>query len=156
MSLFQHLVPAFGRSAEPASRNAASTSTSASTSASASAAPAPAPAGLAPTLRPVYSIRETPASFDVTVDLPGVAKEGLEITSEEGLLSVVGRRIWRQPTGWTRLHRESVDADYALTLRHDDAVDADRIQAELRDGVLRLTLPKGEALKPRRIPVGGA
>jgi HSP20 family protein len=146
MSLFQHLVPAFGRSAEPASRNAASASTSA----------APAPAGLAPTLRPVYSIRETPASFDVTVDLPGVAKDGLEITSEEGLLSVVGRRIWRQPTGWTRLHRESVDADYALTLRHDDAVDADRIQAELRDGVLRLTLPKGEALKPRRIPVGGA
>jgi HSP20 family protein len=146
MSLFQHLVPAFGRSAEPASRNAASASTSA----------APAPAGLAPTLRPIYSIRETPASFDVTVDLPGVAKDGLEITSEEGLLSVVGRRIWRQPTGWTRLHRESVDADYALTLRHDDAVDADRIQAELRDGVLRLTLPKGEALKPRRIPVGGA
>jgi HSP20 family molecular chaperone IbpA len=148
MSLFQHLVPAFGRSAEPASRNAASTSTSASA--------APAPAGLAPTLRPVYSIRETPASFDVTVDLPGVAKDGLEITSEEGLLSVVGRRVWRQPTGWTRLHRESVDADYALTLRHDDAVDAERIQAELRDGVLRLTLPKGEALKPRRIPVGGA
>ena len=146
MSLFQHLVPAFGRSAEPASRNAASASTSA----------APATAGLAPTLRPVYSIRETPASFDVTVDLPGVAKDGLEITSEEGLLSVVGRRIWRQPTGWTRLHRESVDADYALTLRHDDAVDADRIQAELRDGVLRLTLPTGEALKPRRIPVGGA
>jgi HSP20 family molecular chaperone IbpA len=148
MSLFQHLVPAFGRSAEPASRNAASTSTSASA--------APAPAGLAPTLRPVYSIRETPASFDVTVDLPGVAKDGLEITSEEGLLSVVGRRVWRQPTGWTRLHRESVDADYALTLRHDDAVDAERIQAELREGVLRLTLPKGEALKPRRIPVGGA
>ena len=146
MSLFQHLVPAFGRSAEPASRNAASTSASA----------APAPAGLAPTLRPVYSIRETPASFDVTVDLPGVAKDGLEITSEEGLLSIVGRRVWRQPTGWTRLHRESVDADYALTLRHDDAVDAERIQAELRDGVLRLTLPKGEALKPRRIPVGGA
>lgn len=146
MSLFQHLVPAFGRSAEPASRNAASTSTSA----------APATAGLAPTLRPVYSIRETPASFDVTVDLPGVAKDGLEITSEEGLLFIVGRRVWRQPTGWTRLHRESVDADYALTLRHDDAVDAERIQAELRDGVLRLTLPKGEALKPRRIPVGGA
>jgi HSP20 family molecular chaperone IbpA len=93
MSLFQHLVPAFGRSAEPASRNAASTSTSASA--------APAPAGLAPTLRPVYSIRETPASFDVTVDLPGVAKDGLEITSEEGLLSIVGRRVWRQPTGWT-------------------------------------------------------
>lgn len=144
MSLFQHLVPAFGRSAEPASRPASSTST------------APATAGLAPTLRPVYSIRETPAAFDVTVDLPGVAKDGLEITSEDGLLSVVGRRSWRRPEGWTRLHRESVDADFALTLRHDDVVDAARIQAELRDGVLRLTLPKGEALKPRRIPVGGA
>jgi HSP20 family molecular chaperone IbpA len=146
MSLFQHLVPAFGRSAESASRTTASTSKSAES----------ATAGLAPTLCPVYSIRETPDAFDVTVDLPGVAKDGLEITSEDGLLSVVGRRVWRQPAGWTRLHRESVDADYALTLRHDAAIDAERIQAELRDGVLRLSLPKGEALKPRRIPVGGA
>jgi HSP20 family molecular chaperone IbpA len=104
----------------------------------------------------VYSIRETSSAFDVTVDLPGVAKDGLEITSEDGLLSVVGRRAWRQPAGWTRLHRESVEADFALTLRHDEAVDAGRIQAELRDGVLRLTLPKSEAVKPRRIAVNGA
>lgn len=142
MSLFQHLVPTFARSSESASP---------STSPDASAS-----TGLASTLRPVYSIRETPSAFDVTVDLPGVAKDGLEITSEDGLLSVVGRRAWRQPTGWTRLHRESVEADFALTLRHDEAVDAGRIQAELRDGVLRLTLPKSEAVKPRRIAVNGA
>lgn len=142
MSLFQHLVPAFARS---------------SASAPAATSPAtPAPVGVAPTLRPVTSIRETAGAFEVQVDLPGVAKDGLEITAEDGLLSIVGRRAWRQPGVWTRVHRESADADFALTLRHDDAVDAGRIQAELREGVLRLTLPKSETLKPRRIAVNGA
>jgi HSP20 family molecular chaperone IbpA len=59
------------------------------------------------------------------------------------------------PAGWTTLHRESAapDAVYELVLTHDNAFDADKVAAELRDGVLRLSLPKIEALKPRKIAV---
>jgi HSP20 family molecular chaperone IbpA len=104
-------------------------------------------------LKPVYEIKETPDAFGVTVYLPGVAKEGLEITAEEGQIRVVGLQAWKQPEGWTALHRESVDAPFELVLAHDNALDTEKIAAELRDGVLRVSLPKHEAIKPRKIAV---
>lgn len=108
---------------------------------------------LAHAVKPVFTIKETDDAFGVTVHLPGVTKEGLEITAEDGELRIVGRRGWQQPAGWTSLYRESSSAPYALVLTHDNAIDADKIAAELRDGVLRLSLPKQEAVKPRKIAV---
>ena len=111
------------------------------------------PADLARAVKPLYEIKETPDAFGLTVYLPGVNKDGLEITAEEGQLRVVGRRAWKQPEGWTALHRESVDAPFELVLAHDNAIDAEKIAAEQRDGVLRISLPKHEAIKPRKIAV---
>lgn len=111
------------------------------------------PSDLAYTVKPVFEIKETPEAFGATVYLPGVAKEGLEITAEEGQVRIVGRRAWKQPEGWTALHRESADAPFELVLTHENAIDVDKIAAELRDGVLRVSLPKHEALKPRKIAV---
>lgn len=130
MSLFTTLIPSFTRT--PARREASA-------------------ADLGPTLKPLYEIKETDDAFGVTVHLPGVAKEGLELTAEEGQFRIVGRRTWKQPEGWTALYRESVDAPYELVLTHDHAIDADKIHAEIRDGVLRVSLPKAEAIKPRKI-----
>jgi HSP20 family molecular chaperone IbpA len=133
MSLFQSLVPSFGRS--------------------------PAYGGDAKNpefghaVRPVFEVRETDEAYGLTVHLPGVAKEGLEITAESGVLRVAGRKGWKQPEGWTALYVESADAPYELVLEHDNAIDADKIHAELRDGVLRVSLPKSEAVKPRKISV---
>ena len=90
----------------------------------------------------------------MTVELPGVGKDGLEITAEENQIRIVGRRGWKQPEGWTGLHRETVDAPFELVLAHDNAIDAEKISAEVRDGLLRLALPKHEATKPRKIAVG--
>lgn len=111
------------------------------------------PADLGPTVRPAYEVKETPEAWGVTVCLPGVAKDGLEITAEEGQLRIIGRHAWRQPDGWTALYRETPDAAYELVLSHENAVDTDKIAAELRDGILRVSLPKHEAVKPRKIPV---
>lgn len=133
MSLFNTLVPSLSRS--PASRDEKR------------------PADLARTVKPLYEIKETPDAFGATVYLPGVAKDGLEITAEEGQLRVIGRRAWKQPEGWTALHRESADAPFELVLAHDNAIDTEKIAAELRDGVLRVALPKHEAIKPRKITV---
>jgi HSP20 family protein len=87
------------------------------------------------------------------VRLPGVAKDGLEITADSSQFRVVGRRAWQQPEGWTAVHRETEDAPYELVLAHDNVLNVDQIQAELADGILRVTLPKTEALKPRKIAV---
>ena len=106
-----------------------------------------------PTVKPLYEVKETDEAYGLTVYLPGVSKENLEITAEAGEFRIVGRRAWQQPEGWTALYRESADAPFALSLSHDNALDIDAIAAELRDGVLRVSLPKAEALKPRKITV---
>ncbi len=132
MSLFNTLVPTFGRS--PACRDTAS-------------------AVETQTVRPAYEVKEAADAFGLTVHLPGVTKEGLELTAEEGTFTVRGQRAWKQPAGWTALYRESADVPFELVLTHDNTIDADKIHAELKDGVLRVSLPKTEAVKPRKITV---
>jgi len=111
------------------------------------------PADLAYAVKPVYDITENADAFGVTVQLPGVTKNDLELTVEESEVRIVGRRAWKQPEGWTALHRETVDAPFELVLAHENAIETDKIVAELRDGVLRVSLPKHEAIKPRKIAV---
>jgi len=106
-----------------------------------------------PGIRPVYEIKETEEAWGLTAHLPGVAKDALTITDEDGLLTLRAQRSWKQPAGWTSLYRESSDLPFELILRHDGAVDADKARAELKDGVLRLSLPKAEARKPRKIAI---
>ena len=133
MTLLNTLIPSFARTAATNHENR--------------------PADLSQTVKPAYEIKEAEEAWGLTVYLPGVAKDGLEITAEEGQLRVIGRRNWKQPEGWTELYRESVDAPFELVLAHDNAIDVDKIAAEVRDGVLRVSLPKHEAIKPRKIAV---
>lgn len=112
-----------------------------------------APADRGPVVRPAYEVKETAEAYGLTVHLPGVTKDGLELTAEDGLFTVRGTRAWKQPEGWTALYRESADAGFELELTHDNAIDVDKIHAELKDGVLRVSLPKTEAMKPRKIAV---
>lgn len=130
MSLINTLIPSLSRAPAPTSQSNAGA-----------------------TVKPVFEIKETPDAYGVTVYLPGVAKEGLEITAEATEVRIVGRRTWKQPEGWTSLYRESSELPYELVLEHDNAIDADKVAAELRDGVLRVSLPKAEAIKPRKIAV---
>lgn len=101
---------------------------------------------------PRYEVNETQGSYDVTVYLPGVAKEGLEVTDEAGELTIIGKRA-AGPEGRTLLHREALDADFKLVVTHDETVDSEKIAAELRDGVLQLKLAKAESAKPRKVLV---
>ena len=112
-----------------------------------------APADAVATVLPRYEIKESADAFGLEVWLPGVAKDGLELTIHEGELTIVGRRTWQNPETGTPLYRETPLADYSLTLEHDNTFDADKVHAELTDGVLRVTLPKAESIKPRKIAV---
>jgi HSP20 family molecular chaperone IbpA len=105
------------------------------------------------TIKPQYRVEETTEAYKVTVRLPGVAKDGVEVVAENDEVRVTARRSWAPPAGWNALHRESADAAYELVLTHDNAIDAEKISAELRDGILHVSLPKQEAVKPRKIAV---
>jgi HSP20 family protein len=128
----------------------ASTSDSACGCAPASRASAAAPATV---VKPRYETSDSPEAYGLTVYLPGVAKDGLEITAENDQLRISGSRSWKQPEGWTQVYRESFAAPYDLVLQYDNSIAPEKIQAELSDGVLRVSLPKSEAVKPRKIAV---
>ena len=74
------------------------------------------------TRRPRYQVEEANEGYTLTVFLPGVAKDGLEITDENGQLRITGKPSARLPEAVTALHRESVDATYELVLAHDATV----------------------------------
>lgn len=110
-------------------------------------------ARLGPAVKPHYEIINSKDGYALTVYLPGVSKEGLQITAENNELRVVGRPAWKRPDGWTTVYNEAAEAPFELALEHDNSIDVEKIHAELRDGVLRASLPKAEALRPRKIAV---
>lgn len=102
---------------------------------------------------PAYEVKESADAFGLEILMPGVARDAIEISLDQGELVVTGQRHWKSPEGWTEIFRETSELDYRLRLDLNDAVNVDKINAELEHGVLRVTLPKAEALKPRRIDV---
>ena len=106
-------------------------------------------------VRPRASITETPADFVVQVEMPGVNRLGLELTFENGELTLVGHRAnsARQTDGMDLVYRESRPVDFRRVFELDSSIDAAKISAGLDQGLLTLTLPKAETAKPRRIEI---
>ena len=103
-------------------------------------------------LAPEVNIFETKDEYVLEAEMPGVSKDGLEITLEGNVLTLVGRRSDETPAG-EPVYRESRAADYRRVFELDPAIDAERINARVDQGVLKLTLPKAERVKPRKIAV---
>jgi HSP20 family protein len=84
--------------------------------------------------------------------MPGVNKEGLEISVENNELTITGRRDLAQIEG-TLIHRESRTEDFRRVFELDPSIDTSKISARIDQGFLTLTLPKAEQVKPRKIAV---
>ena len=101
---------------------------------------------------PEVNIFETGEGYVLEADMPGVPKDGLEITLENGEITIVGRRPAEAATGQTVL-QERQPADFRRVFELDPAIDTSRITARLDEGVLTLELPKSERVKPRKVAV---
>lgn len=101
---------------------------------------------------PEVNILETHDGYLLQAEMPGVSKEGLEITLEGNEITIVGHRR-EQTVKATLLFRESYSADFRRVFELDPAVDTAKITARMEQGVLFLTLPKSEKVKPRKIAV---
>src|SRR4051794_37978453 len=103
---------------------------------------------------PPVNIFETDDQYVVEADLPGVTKEGLEITVEDNELTIIGRRgdVQQPPTAEV-LYQETRPGDFRRVFELDPAIDTAKISAKMQQGVLTLTLPKAEKVKPRKIAV---
>ena len=101
---------------------------------------------------PLANIRETADGYVLEAEMPGVAKDGLEVTVENGELVIVGHRAAVTEPG-RNVYRESRGADYRRVFEIDPSIDTGKITAKIEQGVLALHLPKAESLKPRKIAV---
>jgi HSP20 family protein len=103
-------------------------------------------------LTPLANILESKDGYVLEAEMPGVSKEGLEITVENGELTIAGRRAVVETRG-REVYRESRPSDYRRSFELDPSIDTTRISATIEQGVLTLQLPKAEAVKPRKIEV---
>src|SRR5437764_14541756 len=101
---------------------------------------------------PEVNIFETGDGYVLEAEMPGVNKEGLEITLEGTEITITGRRTREAVKGHPVL-RERQDWDYRRVFELDRAIDTTKVSAKMDQGVLILTLPKSERVKPRKINV---
>lgn len=101
---------------------------------------------------PEVNIFEEKDGYTLEAEMPGVNKDGLEILLEGNELTIVGHR---QPAAIAGelIVRESQTADFRRVFELDPAIDTSHIVAKMNQGVLTLTLPKSEQVKPRKIAV---
>jgi HSP20 family protein len=101
---------------------------------------------------PEVNIFEKADGYVLEAEMPGVARDGLEITLEGNEITIVGHRK-DEPAPGNALFRESHNADFRRVFELDPAIDTTKVGAKIEQGVLRLTLPKSERVKPRKITV---
>jgi HSP20 family molecular chaperone IbpA len=102
---------------------------------------------------PLIDIHEGPEGLVLEADLPGADENNLSIQLEDNVLSLHARVSLPVPEGARVLHEEYRVGDFYRSFILSDEVERSGITAELKNGVLRLTLPKAERVKTRRIEV---
>ena len=90
----------------------------------------------------------------VQIDLPGVAADSLDITVERSVLTVSAERTWQREEGDQVYLAERHRGSYRRQVHLGEGLDAERIEADLHDGVLTVRIPVAEQAKPRRVEVG--
>jgi HSP20 family molecular chaperone IbpA len=106
-----------------------------------------------PTFAPSVDIFETDQALTLLADLPGVRSKDLTIDLKEGVLTLSGDASAEEGSGELLVFREYQTGTFFRRFNLSDVIDQSKIEAELKDGVLRLHMPKIEAAAPRRIQV---
>jgi HSP20 family protein len=105
---------------------------------------------------PPLNVWEDDANFYVEAELPGLSLDKLEIFVADGnLLTIQGQRQPSAVASGTWHRQERGFGKFGRQVQLPSDVDANRVEAKLEQGVLRVTLPKNERARPRRIPVKG-
>lgn len=105
-------------------------------------------------LRPAATIVEKADGYLIEADMPGTARDGIELTVENDTLTITGKRS-AAPAHARQIHRESSTSDYRRVFELGREIDRSRVGARFEQGVLQVFLPKSDDIKPRRIDVAG-
>src|SRR5437868_12060618 len=103
-------------------------------------------------ITPPASVTEITDGYMLEIEMPGVKREGLDISVENNELTIIGRRSLPAVEG-TLVHRESRPENFRRVFELDPSIDGDKISAKIDQGLATLTLPTAEHVKPRKITV---
>lgn len=98
-------------------------------------------------------IFETQDALNVVLEMPGVDRNNVDVSVEDDVLTIRGRIDFSKYEGMQPLYTEYNVGHYRRTFMLSNKVDQSRISAEMKDGVLKVVLPKAEEMKPRRIEI---
>jgi len=104
---------------------------------------------------PEIDVRANDKEIVFSVDVPGIKREQLEITLQNGVLTLRGSRNYQGDSN-DKVWLGKSYGSFARTFNLPDHVDPDKLYAELADGVLTIRLPRTEKSKPRKIEIAGA
>ena len=107
---------------------------------------------------PAIDLIETKDAYVVRAELPGVARESIDITFEKSVLTISGQKSTMLEAKDEELRvfaAERVTGSFSRSLRMPEFIDGDRIQAEHQDGLLTVTIPKAEVAQARKIEIKG-
>lgn len=113
----------------------------------------PAEAGRIEYAIPAVHLQHDGDGYLMELDMPGVGKDGVEITFNDGQLTVVGHRAEAAPAGKV-VYSEAGGHSYRRVFDLDPSIDPEKIHATIEQGLLTVRLSKLEASKPRKIVVG--
>ena len=103
---------------------------------------------------PPVDVRETKDSLEIAAELPGIEPKNVEVAVESGILSLRGTRTFEKAAEGETYHRvERAYGAFERSFTLPGNVDAERIQATYRNGVLHLSVPKREEAKPKAISI---
>lgn len=108
------------------------------------------------TFVPHVDIYETKDSLFLIADMPGVDEKSVDIELEKNVLTINGRVDNGVLKDHSLLFSEYEVGDYERMFTLSDEIDREKIQATVKDGVLRLELPKAEKIKPKKIAIKAA
>ncbi|HXF93425.1 MAG TPA: Hsp20/alpha crystallin family protein [Nitrospiraceae bacterium] len=103
---------------------------------------------------PAVDISESEGEYLIKAELPGVKKEDIKVTLQEGVLTIQGERKQEKEEKGRKYHR--IERSYGTFMRSftlPDSVDDSKVSAEFKDGLLYLHVPKSEKAKPKAIEV---
>ena len=103
---------------------------------------------------PAIDVAEEKDSFLVKVDLPGLSKDDVSVTLQDNCLTIKGEKKHETETKEANYYRrERVSGSFSRTIELPSTVDAKKIDAQFKDGVLHVRLPKTEEAKPKQIDI---
>jgi HSP20 family protein len=102
---------------------------------------------------PRTNLLENGDQFEVQAEVPGISKDDLTIKIQGNYLEISGSRSVVTPDGYKVHRNERGGSTFSRSFTLPDDVDADKVEATMKDGILYLTLPKSETARPRQITV---